>query len=84
MQANVAVGESVEIDSKSRDRSIDTSTLSRRTHKKRSEKSRHTTDTASSTATQAAPEPSGFMAFRFILGVALISVIVGIILGKRY
>lgn len=28
--------------------------------------------------------PSGLMAFKFILGVALVSVIIGIILGKKY
>lgn len=34
--------------------------------------------------TQVDSEPSGAMALRFILGVALVSMIVGIILGKRY
>lgn len=28
--------------------------------------------------------PSGLMAFKFILGVAVVSVIIGIILGKKY
>jgi hypothetical protein len=29
-------------------------------------------------------EPSGIMAFKFIIGVALLSVIIGVFLGKKY
>lgn len=35
-------------------------------------------------ATQIDEEASGAMAFKFILGVALVSMFIGIILGKRY
>jgi golgin subfamily A member 4 len=33
---------------------------------------------------QEVQEPSGTMAFKFILGVALLSVLAGVFLGKRY
>jgi hypothetical protein len=39
---------------------------------------------AASQTVQAPKEPSGIMAFRFIIAVAIISIIFGIFLGKKY
>ncbi|XP_009384177.2 COP1-interactive protein 1 isoform X2 [Musa acuminata AAA Group] len=70
---------------KSRDLGLDTSTLSRRKSKKRSDKVHR--DTEASTVNPNASvvqEHSGATAFKFVLGVGLVSMIIGIILGKRY
>ncbi|CAD5196653.1 unnamed protein product [Musa acuminata subsp. malaccensis] len=70
---------------KSRDLGLDTSTLSRRKSKKRSDKVHR--DTEASTVnpnTSVVQEHSGATAFKFVLGVGLVSMIIGIILGKRY
>ena len=73
------------IEVKSRDLGLDTSTLSKRKSKKRSDRVHHDTNTATvSPNAQVAPERSGAMAFKFILGVALVSIFIGVILGKRY
>ncbi|URD78446.1 hypothetical protein MUK42_19123 [Musa troglodytarum] len=70
---------------KSRDLGLDTSTLLRRKSKKRSDKVHR--DTVASTVNPNASvvqEHSGATAFKFVLGVALVSMIIGVILGKRY
>ncbi|XP_064946546.1 sporulation-specific protein 15-like isoform X1 [Musa acuminata AAA Group] len=70
---------------KSRDLGLDTSTLSKRKSKKRSDKVHR--DTEASTVNPNASvvqEHSGATAFKFVLGVGLVSMIIGIILGKRY
>ncbi|KAL3502395.1 hypothetical protein ACH5RR_036844 [Cinchona calisaya] len=66
----------------SRDLGSSISTPSKRKSKKRSEAS--STQTWSSETRTQSSEGSALMTFKFILGVALVSVIVGIILGKRY
>lgn len=73
------------VEVKSRDLGLNTSTPSKRKSKKRSEEVHQTAQTTSAISTMnASPEPSGLMAFKFILGVALVSIITGIILGKRF
>nr|XP_009399253.1 PREDICTED: sporulation-specific protein 15-like [Musa acuminata subsp. malaccensis] len=73
------------IEVKSRDLGLDTSTLSKRKSKKRSDRVHHDTNAATvSPNAQVTPERSGAMAFKFILGVALVSIFIGVILGKRY
>ncbi|CAL9206889.1 unnamed protein product [Musa hybrid cultivar] len=70
---------------KSRDLGLDTSTLSKRKSKKRSDKVHR--DTEASTVNPNASvvqEHSGATAFKFVLGVGLVSMIIGVILGKRY
>ncbi|XP_008777655.2 myosin-9-like isoform X2 [Phoenix dactylifera] len=68
----------------SRDIGLSTSTPSKRS-KRRSKEVHQTAQTTSTISTMnAAPESSGLMAFKSILGVALVSIIIGIILGKRF
>uniref|UniRef100_A0ACD5UTP7 Uncharacterized protein n=1 Tax=Avena sativa TaxID=4498 RepID=A0ACD5UTP7_AVESA len=64
------------VSSKSREFSLDSATPQNKQHDR-------------SQAPGAAPtaqvrEPSGIMAFKFILGVALLSVVIGVFLGKKY
>ncbi|KAF8390899.1 hypothetical protein HHK36_023198 [Tetracentron sinense] len=68
---------------KSRDLGLTFSTPSKRKSKKKSEPTSAQTSLASVSHTQTS-EVSHAMPFKFILGVALLSVILGIILGKRY
>ncbi|XP_038985675.1 myosin-9-like isoform X3 [Phoenix dactylifera] len=73
------------VEVRSRDLGLNTSTPSKRKSKKRSEELYQTAQTTSAVSTMnASTEPSGLMAFKFILGVALVSIITGIILGKRF
>lgn len=75
---NQGTVESTGVDVKSRDIDLNVSAPTKRRSKKRSET---TSVQASSTQTI---EASGSMNVKFILGVALVSIIVGVILGKRY
>ncbi len=68
---------------KSRDIGSAISTPSKRKSKKKSEATSAQTSSSLETQTKTA-EVSPLMNFKFILGVALVSVIAGIILGKRY
>lgn len=68
---------------KSRDIGSAISTPSKRKSKKKSESTSAQTLSSSETHTQTS-EVSPFMNFKFILGVALVSVIIGVILGKQY
>lgn len=70
------------IEVKSRDIGLVTSTPSRRKSKKKSEGT--SIQTPSSEIHTQTNEVSSAMTLKFILGVAVVSVIVGIILGKRY
>ncbi|TVU15766.1 hypothetical protein EJB05_39304, partial [Eragrostis curvula] len=68
------------MESRSREFTLDSSTPSNKQH----ERSK-APDTASPNSNQLEMrEPSGIMAFKFILGVALLSVLIGVFLGKRY
>jgi len=67
---------------KSRDFSI--SSPSKRKSKKKSETTTPPASTSSSETHIQAGHDSPIMNFKFILGVALVSIIFGIILGKRY
>lgn len=70
---------------KSRDSELDTSTLSRRKNTKRRDFLHQAPGTASLTQTShVATGPSRAMSFKIIMGVAIMSLIVGVILGKRY
>jgi len=68
---------------KSRDIGSPVSTPSKRKSKKKVEPSPPLASTSSPTQAQA-HDTSPFMTFKLILGVALFSVVLGIILGKRY
>lgn len=68
---------------KSRDIGSLISTPTKRRHKKKLDAASGQTSSSSETQTQITEAPSG-MTFKFILGVALVSVIIGVILGKRY
>ncbi|KAJ6802101.1 myosin-2 heavy chain-like isoform X1 [Iris pallida] len=72
-----AMNSGVEV--KSRDLGFEVSSPSKRKNKKKGEGVQ-----AVAPVTTTASQPSGLMAFKFLLGVALVSVIVGIILGKKY
>ncbi|XP_039127026.1 golgin subfamily A member 3 [Dioscorea cayenensis subsp. rotundata] len=72
---------SVEV--KSRDFVLGTSTTTKRKSKKRSEAVPSETIPAHASTTDTAHH-SGAMAFKFVLGVALVSMVIGVILGKRY
>ncbi|KAH7679116.1 DNA repair protein RAD50 ABC-type ATPase/SMC protein [Dioscorea alata] len=72
---------SVEV--KSRDFVLGTSTTTKRKSKKRSEAVPSETIPAHVSTTDTAHH-SGAMAFKFVLGVALVSMVIGVILGKRY
>ncbi|KAG6513463.1 putative leucine-rich repeat-containing protein DDB_G0290503 [Zingiber officinale] len=70
---------------KSREIGLDTSTLSKRKNKKSSDRPKKDTETTNvSRNAHLAAEHSEGSAFKFVLGVALVSIIIGIILGKRY
>ncbi|KAM0948674.1 putative ubiquitin interacting [Dioscorea sansibarensis] len=73
--------DSVEV--KSRDFVLGTSTTSKRKSKKRSEDVPSETISVHASTTDTAHH-SGAMAFKFVVGVALVSMVIGIILGKRY
>ena len=65
---------------RSREFTMDSSTISSKQHDRSS-----AADTTSPNPSQKeVQEPSGIMAFKFILGVALLSVLIGVFLGKRY
>ncbi|KAF8412706.1 hypothetical protein HHK36_000674 [Tetracentron sinense] len=68
---------------KSRDLGSTISTPTKRKSKKKSEPASAQTSLASESHTQTT-EVSHAMPFKFILGIALVSVIIGVILGKRY
>lgn len=68
---------------KSRDIGSAISTPSKRKSKKKSETTSAQTLSSSETHTQTS-EVSPLMNYKFILGVVLVSVIIGVILGKRY
>eukprot|EP00268_Persea_americana_P054219 TRINITY_DN618_c1_g1_i4.p1 TRINITY_DN618_c1_g1~~TRINITY_DN618_c1_g1_i4.p1 ORF type:complete len:1434 (-),score=474.80 TRINITY_DN618_c1_g1_i4:1760-6061(-) len=69
----------------SRDLGSMVSTPSKRKSRRRSETlSTQTAEISSAKANQTTEEPSLSMSIKFILGVALVSVIIGVILGKRY
>lgn len=68
---------------KSRDIGANISTPSKRKSKKKSEGSSTQTPSIAETHVTTA-EASPLMTFKFVLGVALVSAIIGIILGKRY
>lgn len=72
------------IDVKSRDIGSSISTPSKRRSKKKSEAAAASAQTSSSSEETQVSTSHGMMNYKFILGVALLSVIVGIILGKRY
>jgi golgin subfamily A member 4 len=68
------------VESRSREFSLDSSTVSSKQHDRSK-----APDTASPIPNQLEmQEPSGIMAFKFILGVALLSILIGVFLGKRY
>ncbi|CAL9096216.1 unnamed protein product [Musa textilis] len=70
---------------KSRDSGLDNSTLSRRKNTKRIETLHQAPGTASLTQTShVALVPSTAKSFKIIMGVAIMSLIIGVILGKRY
>lgn len=69
------------VESTSRDFSLDSSTLP---SKQRDRSLAPETTPPNPTQQQELREPSGIMAFKFILGVALLSVLIGVFLGKRY
>lgn len=68
---------------KSRDIELSFSAPAKRKGKKKSEAAPAQTSTSSETTIQSS-EASHAMNFKFILGVALVSIIIGVILGKRY
>jgi golgin subfamily A member 4 len=65
------------VESRSREFSLDSSTSSGKQQDK-------TQAVSPNPTLQGVQEPSGIMAFKFILGVALLSVLIGVFLGKRY
>nr|DAD43982.1 TPA_asm: hypothetical protein HUJ06_002212 [Nelumbo nucifera] len=69
---------------KSRDLGSTISTPSKRKSKKKSDAASPQASPSSGGIHPAAPQISSAMSFKFILGVALVSVIIGVILGKRY
>lgn len=75
-------GASDEVAVKSRDIGSSVSTPSKRKHKKKLEAT-STQISSADTQTQTSGDSSG-ISFNIILGVALVSVIIGVILGKRY
>uniref|UniRef100_A0A1D1ZJ43 Intracellular protein transport protein USO1 n=1 Tax=Anthurium amnicola TaxID=1678845 RepID=A0A1D1ZJ43_9ARAE len=71
------------VDVKSRDIGPFTTPLKRKS-KKRSEGYNPSSGATSPNQATTTAEPTGAMALKFILGVAVVSIIIGIILGKRY
>ncbi|XP_077244552.1 uncharacterized protein LOC143884707 [Tasmannia lanceolata] len=73
------------VEVKSREFGSDISTPPKRKSKKRTEATpTQATEAASTTSTQTKGPSSSGMKFQLILGVAMVSVITGVILGKRY
>ena len=73
-----------ELEVKSRDIGSSISTPSKRKSKKKSEAAASQTSSPSSETHIQTGQASPVINFKFILGVALVSIIFGIILGKRY
>ncbi|URE41513.1 hypothetical protein MUK42_36833 [Musa troglodytarum] len=76
-----------EIEANSRDVGLGTSKTTRgriTKEKKKKKKKKNNNHMNQALETQIDEEASGAMAFKFILGVALVSMLLGIILGKRY
>jgi hypothetical protein len=68
------------VSSRSREFSLDSAASQNKQHDRS-----QAPGTVSPTPTvQEVREPSGIMAFKFILGVALLSVVIGVFLGKKY
>jgi len=67
------------VESRSREFSLNSSTSSGKQQDKT-----QAADMALPNPTLQVQEPSGIMAFKFILGVALLSILIGVFLGKRY
>lgn len=82
LQGEEAVDKKDALEVKSRDFSI--SSPSKRKSKKKSEATTPQTSTSSSETHIQPGHDSPIMNFKFILGVALVSIIFGVILGKRY
>jgi hypothetical protein len=68
------------VESRSREFSLDSSTSS----VKQQDRTLAADKASPSPTLQEVQEPSGIMAFKFILGVALLSILIGVFLGKRY
>jgi hypothetical protein len=68
------------VESRSREVSLDSSTSS----VKQQDRTLAADKASPSPTLQEVQEPSGIMAFKFILGVALLSILIGVFLGKRY
>ena len=68
------------VESRSREFSLDSSTSS----VKQQDRTQAADKATPSPTLQEVQEPSGIMAFKFILGVALLSILIGVFLGKRY
>jgi chromosome segregation ATPase len=65
---------------RSREFTMDSSTISSKQH----DRSLANDTTSPNPSQKEVQEPSGIMAFKFILGVALLSILIGVFLGKRY
>jgi hypothetical protein len=65
---------------RSREFTLDSSAIS----SKQSDRSKAADMASPNPIQQEVQEPSGIMAFKFILGVALLSILIGVFLGKRY
>ena len=83
-QGEVGADQKDELEVKSRDIGSSISTPSKRKSKKKSEATTTPTSSSSETHVQTSQASSPAINFKFILGVALVSIIFGIILGKRY
>ncbi|KAM0877770.1 hypothetical protein ACQ4PT_035283 [Festuca glaucescens] len=68
------------VSSRSREFSLDSATVQNKQH----DRSQAPATVSPAPALQEMREPSGIMAFKFIIGVALLSVIIGVFLGKKY
>jgi len=68
------------VESRSREFSLNSSTSSG----KQQDKTQAADKASPNPTLQEVQEPSGIMAFKFILGVALLSILIGVFLGKRY
>lgn len=65
---------------RSREFNLDSSTSS----SKQQDRTQSADKASPNPSLQEVQEPSGIMAFKFILGVALLSILIGVFLGKRY
>lgn len=81
-QGEENVGKKDELEVKSRDFSISTPT--KRKSKKKSEATTAQASSSSAEPQTQTGQDSPFMNLKFILGTAIVSIIFGIILGKRY